>query len=143
MRPARNSRSPDARGAQTVHNRDMEDEPCPHDAGYLSDLRSWAWSRGRTDVVLDLDLHDSAWTFHVEPSRANLVRLAAVLPSGKLDATIERHIRQLVAQGAGQPELTEVKSALRAWCDRLCLAVAADFSESVADFGGAEPAEWS
>jgi hypothetical protein len=67
--------------------------------------------------VLDLDLHDSAWTFQVAPSRANLVRLAAVLPRGKLDATIERDVRHLVTQGARQPQLSEVKEVLCAWPD--------------------------
>ena len=54
----------------------MHHNACPDDPEVLNRLRTWAWERGRTDVVLDLDLHAGAWAFQQTPSRANLVRLA-------------------------------------------------------------------
>jgi hypothetical protein len=115
------------------HNRLMDDETCPHDPAELAQLRDWAWSRGRTDVVLDLDLHAGAWLFQSAPSRANLVRLAALFPEGTLPPDLEGVIRDLVAQGGDPRQLAAVQTRLRTWSAGLCHAVAADLSESAAD----------
>jgi hypothetical protein len=98
---------------------------CPDDPALLVDLRGWAWSLDRTDVVLDLDLHDEAWAFQRSPSRSNLVRLASVMPVGRLGGWAEAEVRHLVAAGGTQQELGHLRDALEAWSACLCAAVKA------------------
>lgn len=98
---------------------------CPDDPGQLVDLRALAWSLGRTDVVLDLDLHDEAWAFQQSPSRSNLVRLAEVVPSGRLGGALEAELRRLVASGGAEDERRLLCSGLEAWSAQLCATVRA------------------
>ena len=111
----------------------MQHDACPADAALLDRLRTWAWERGRTDVILDLDLHAGAWAFQLSPTRANLVRLAAVLPSGGLGADLEQEIRHLVGAGSSDLHTQTLQKALGNWSARLCQRLAADLGEITAE----------
>jgi hypothetical protein len=107
----------------------MQHDACPADPALLDRLRTWAWERGRTDVIGDLDLHAGAWAFQLNPTRANLVRLAAVLPSGGLGADLEKEIRHLTGAGSSDLHTSTVQQSLGNWSARLCQRLAADLSE--------------
>jgi len=107
----------------------MHHNACPDDPDVLNRLRTWAWERGRTDVVLDLDLHAGAWAFQQAPSRANLVRLAAVLPSGGLGADLEKEIRHLVGAGSNDLHAKTLQQSLGTWSIQLCQRLAGDLNE--------------
>jgi len=107
----------------------MPHDACPADPALLDRLRTWAWERGRTDVIGDLDLHASAWAFQLNPTRANLVRLAAVLPSGGLGADLETEIRHLVGAGSSDLHTKTLQQSLGNWSARLCERLAADLTE--------------
>jgi len=113
-------------------------DPCARDLGRIDALREWAWQRGRTDVVFDLDLHASAWSFRHNPTRPNLVRLSAVLPGdhtrGKLAATL----RQMAATGCRANDLDCLQEAVQAWCPELCARVTDHLKEMAADRTRAE-----
>jgi hypothetical protein len=111
----------------------MQHDACPADAALLDRLRTWAWERGRTDVIGDLDLHAGAWAFQLNPTRANLVRLAAVLPSGGLGADLEKEIRHLVGAGSSDLHTKTLQQSLGNWSARLCQRLAADLSEMMAE----------
>lgn len=98
---------------------------CPDDPSRLVRLRARAWSLGRTDVVLDLDLHDEAWAFQRSPSRSNLVRLAEVVPNGRIGGALEAELRRLVASGGAEGEHRLLCSGLEAWSAQLCATVRA------------------
>ncbi|MHB1584255.1 MAG: hypothetical protein ACYCU7_06370 [Acidimicrobiales bacterium] len=108
----------------------MAGEPeCPHDDDELDALRRWAWARGRTDVVKDLDLHASAWSFLEEPDRSRLLRLAAVLPTGDAGRQVEGRVLRLVEGVAPTAEMHRLRADLVDWCQRLCGRIAADLGE--------------
>jgi hypothetical protein len=107
----------------------MLHDACPADPASLDHLRTWAWERGRTDVVLDLDLHAGAWAFQQTPSRANLVRLAAVLPNGGLGTDLEQEIRHLVGAGSSDLHARTLQQSLGNWSAKLCQRLMADLSE--------------
>src|SRR5215472_7456794 len=109
----------------------MVHDACPADPASLDRLRTWAWERGRTDVILDLDLHAGAWAFQQTPSRANLVRLAAVLPSGGLGADLEKEIRHLVGAGSNDLNAKTLQQSLGTWSAQLCQRLASDLTEMV------------
>jgi hypothetical protein len=111
----------------------MQHNACQDDPAQLDRLRTWAWERGRTDVILDLDLHASAWAFQQTPSRANLVRLAAVLPNGGLGAEVEKEIRHLVGAGSNDLHTRDLQESLSNWSAQLCQRLAADLSEMAGD----------
>jgi len=111
----------------------MQHDACPTDAALLDRLRTWAWERGRTDVIGDLDLHAGAWAFQLNPTRANLVRLAAVLPSGGLGADLETEIRHLVGAGSSDLHTKTLQQSLGNWSARLCQRLAADLTEMTAE----------
>jgi hypothetical protein len=111
----------------------MQHDACPADPALLDRLRTWAWERGRTDVILDLDLHAGAWAFQLSPTRANLVRLAAVLPSGGLGTDLEKEIRHLVGAGSSDLNTKTLQQALGNWSARLCQRLAADLGEITAE----------
>ena len=111
----------------------MQHDACPADAALLDRLRTWAWERGRTDVIGDLDLHAGAWAFQLNPTRANLVRLAAVLPSGGLGADLETEIRHLVGAGSSDLHTKTLQQSLGNWSARLCQRLAADLTEMTAE----------
>jgi hypothetical protein len=119
--------------ALVPHSGLMHHNGCPGDPGLLDRLRTWAWERGRTDVVLDLDLHAGAWAFQQSPSRANLVRLAAVLPSGGLGAGLEKEIRHLVGAGADDLHAKTLQQSLSTWSAHLCQRLADDLNEMAAE----------
>ena len=102
---------------------------CPADPALLDRLRTWGWERGRTDVILDLDLHAGAWAFQLTPSRANLVRLAAVLPSGGIGADLEKEIRHLVGAGSSDLHAKTLQESLSNWSAKLCQRLTADLGE--------------
>jgi hypothetical protein len=106
----------------------MHHNACPNDPALLDRLRTWAWEHGRTDVVQDLDLHAGAWAFQETPSRANLVRLAAVLPTGGLGADLEKEVRHLVGAGSDELHARTLQQALGTWSIRLCQRLADDLS---------------
>jgi len=107
----------------------MLHDACPADPASLDRLRTWAWERGRTDVILDLDLHAGAWAFQQTPSRANLVRLAAVLPNGGLGAGLEKEIRHLVGAGSSDLHTKTLQQSLGNWSAKLCQRLVADLGE--------------
>jgi hypothetical protein len=107
----------------------MHHNGCPVDPELLNRLRAWAWEHGRTDVVGDLDLHAGAWAFQETPSRANLVRLAAVLPTGGLGADLEKEIRHLVGAGSDDLHTRTLQQSLGTWSIKLCQRLADDLSE--------------
>jgi len=107
----------------------MHHNACPNDPGLLDRLRTWAWERGRTDVVQDLDLHAGAWAFQETPSRANLVRLAAVLPTGGAGADLEKEIRHLVGAGSDDLHARTLQQSLGTSSIQLCQRLADDLNE--------------
>jgi hypothetical protein len=107
----------------------MRHKGCPGDPDLLNLLRTWAWERGRTDVVGDLDLHAGAWAFQQAPSRANLVRLAAVLPTGGVGAELETEIRHLVGAGSDDLHARTLQQSLGTWSVQLCQRLADDLNE--------------
>ncbi len=111
----------------------MLHDACPADPALLDRLRTWAWERGRTDVILHLDLHAGAWAFQQTPSRANMVRLAAVLPNGGLGADLEKEIRHLVGAGSSDLHAKTLQQSLGNWSAKLCQRLAADLSEMAAE----------
>jgi hypothetical protein len=108
-------------------------DPCARDPDGLDALRDWAWERGRTDIVLDLDLHASAWAFHDNPSRPNLVRLSAILPRDHLGGDLATTLRRVGVAGCQADDLGCLQKALQAWCPKLCARVTADLEEMAAD----------
>jgi hypothetical protein len=86
-----------------------------------------------TDVILDLGLHAGAWAFQQTPSRANLVRLAAVLPNGGLGADLEHEIRHLVGAGSSDLRAKTLQQSLGNWSAKLCQRLSADLSEMAMD----------
>jgi hypothetical protein len=108
-------------------------DPCARDLGRIDALRDWAWERGRTDIVLDLDLHASAWAFQDNPTRPNLVRLAAILPRDHADGEQAATLRQAAVTGCRADDLGCFQEALQAWCPQLCARVTADLQEMAAD----------
>jgi hypothetical protein len=110
-------------------------DPCARDPRRIDALREWAWDRGRTDIVFDLDLHASAWAFQDNPTRPNLVRLSAILPadhtSGEPTATLHR----LAVAGCHADDLDCLRQTLRTWCPQLCTRITADLQEMAADRG--------
>lgn len=105
---------------ELVHDR------CPHTQPELIALRDWAWERGRTDLVLTLDLHARGWAFQAEPSAGNLRRLAAIIP---VHDRLEARLRRLATTGGSQREAIELSSALRGWCESSCGQVDVALSE--------------
>jgi hypothetical protein len=108
-------------------------DPCLRDPGRIDALRDWAWDRGRTDIVLDLDLHASAWAFQGNPTRPNLVRLSAILPSEHASGELAATLRRIAAAGCQTDDLGCLQKALRTWCPQLCTRVTAGLQEMAAD----------
>jgi hypothetical protein len=108
-------------------------DPCARDPGRIDELREWAWQRGRTDVVFDLDLHASAWAFQDNPTRPNLVRLSAILPSDHAGGELAATLRRMAVTGCQAGDLGCLQEALQAWCPELCMRVTADLQEMAAD----------
>src|SRR5262249_27723648 len=109
---------------------------CADDPALLERLRAWAWDRGRTDVILDLDLHACAWEFQRCHSRASLVRLAAVLPSGTLTDGLAEAVHHHADSGHSRVSIEALHRCLAEWCPRLCRQLAADLSEMTAEVEG-------
>jgi hypothetical protein len=107
----------------------MQHNACPADPAQLDRLRTWAWEHGRTDVILHLDLHAGAWAFQLSPSRANLVRLAAVLPPGGLGVGLEKEIRHLAGAGCSGLLVETLRESLGSWSTQLCQRLIADLGE--------------
>ncbi len=113
----------------------VPDDLCPHDASRLAPLRRWAWDRGRTDVVWDLDLHAAAWAFQSRPEWRSLVHLAHVLPppvvegAGSVAADALAELRRVAATGPAGADLEALRVTLTPWSQALCLKVAADAAE--------------
>ena len=63
------------------------------------------------------------------PSRANMVRLAAVLPTGGLGASLEQEIRHLVGAGSSDLLVKTLQESLSNWSTQLCQRLIADLSE--------------
>ncbi|GEM_PF-4908442 len=116
-----------AAGAET-------DEVYQDDAASLAKLRDWAWERGRTDIILDLDLHAAVQEFRCSPRWLNLVHLAAVLPSGAGPAPVEE-IRHLAAHGADDAACTALAADLAPWFHSVGQRLSADLSEMAAASG--------
>ncbi|HEV2376702.1 MAG TPA: hypothetical protein VGS19_31575 [Streptosporangiaceae bacterium] len=113
----------------------MPERACADDPVLLERLRTWAWDRGRTDVILDLDLHACAWEFQRCCSRQTLVRLAAVLPGGALADGLEHEVRRYVDSGQSHMDVAALHRSLWDWCTQLCQRLAADLSEMAAEVG--------
>jgi hypothetical protein len=107
-------------------------DPCTRNPGRINALRDWAWDRGRTDIVFDLDLHASAWAFQDNPTRPNLVRLSAILPRDHPNGGLAATLRQLAVTGCQDDDLDCLQEALQAWCPELCTRVTADLQEMAA-----------
>ncbi len=122
---------PDAPDALTPDD-EIVNAGCLHTELELTALREWAWERGRTDLVLTLDLHSRGWAFQADPSPGNLRRLAAIIPPrGRLEARLRR-----VATTGGSPrEAIELSCALRGWCESSCALVDAALGEMRAAIG--------
>ena len=114
-------------------------DPCARDPGRIDALRDWAWDRGRTDIVLDLDLHSSAWAFQDNPTRPNLARLSAMLPRDHVGREPAATLRQMAVTGCHANDLNCLQEALRAWCPDLCARVTADLQEMATDPRRAAP----
>jgi hypothetical protein len=108
-------------------------DPCARNPARIDALRGWAWERGRTDIVFDLDLHASAWAFQDNPTRPNLVRLSAILPRDRTDGELAATLRQMAVAGCHADDLGCLQQALRARCPELCTRVTADLQEMDAD----------
>ena len=108
-------------------------DPCARDPRRIDALRDWAWERGRTDIVLDLDLHASAWAFQDNPTQPSLARLSAILPSDHAGGEPAATLRQMAVTGCRADDLDCLQQALRAWCLRLCARLTADLHEMAAD----------
>jgi hypothetical protein len=108
-------------------------DPCARDPARISALRDWAWERGRTDIVFDLDLHASAWAFQDNPTRPNLVRLSAILPGDHVGGELAATLRRMAVAGCQADDLGCLREALRAWCPELCTRVTAGLQEMTAD----------
>ena len=104
-------------------------DPCARDPGRIDALRDWAWESGRTDIVLDLDLHASAWAFHDSPTRPNLVRLSAILPADHARGGLAASVRRMAVAGCQADDLHCLQQVLRAWCPELCTRITADLQE--------------
>ena len=108
-------------------------DPCAPHPGRIDALRDWAWERGRTDIVLDLDLHASAWAFQDNPTRPNLARLAAILPRDHARGELAATLRRAAVTGCQAGDLGCLREALQAWCPQLCARITADLQEMAAD----------
>lgn len=101
-------------------------EPCPHDPATLATLREWAWTRGRTDIVLTLDLHARVWAFRLEPTRAHLRELESIAPS---DHELRGRLHELAIAGATPPKTVTLSVALGRWCESSCRDIEAALEE--------------
>ena len=110
-------------------------DPCARDPRRIDALREWAWDRGRTDIVLDLDLHASAWAFRDNPTRPNLVRLSAVLPADHTGGEPAAALHRLAVAGCHADDLDCLQQALQVWCPQLCTRITAGLQEMAADRG--------
>jgi hypothetical protein len=108
-------------------------DPCARHPGRIDALRDWAWERGRTDIVLDLDLHASAWAFQDNPTQPNLARLAAVLPRDHGGGEQAAILRRAAVTGCRASDLGCLQEALQAWCPQLCARITTDLQEMAAD----------
>ena len=108
-------------------------DPCAGDPGRIEALREWAWDRGRTDIVFDLDLHASAWAFQDSPTRPNLVRLSAILPRDHTGGEPAALLHRLAVTGCHADDIYRLQQALQAWCPQLCTRVLADLQEMASD----------
>jgi len=108
-------------------------DPCARDPRRIDALRDWAWERGRTDIVLDLDLHASAWAFQDNPTQPSLARLSAILPSEHAGGEPAATLRQMAVTRCHADDLNCLQQTLRAWCPELCARVTADLHEMAAD----------
>ena len=102
---------------------------CSHDTAHLAALRDRAWAKSRTDIVLDLDLHDSLWAFQQRPDWVNLVKLAALLPAGDVDESLTGRISRLATAGPAGYDLSELREPLYPWCRHLCRRITADLED--------------
>jgi len=100
-----------------------------HAPSDLDGLRTWAWERGRTDIVLDLDLHEAAWGFHRTGDRAQLARLSELLVPHPARSPLDAEIHRLAAGGPDPGDRHALRAALLPWCGDLCTRVAADLDE--------------
>jgi hypothetical protein len=108
-------------------------DPCLRDPGRIDALRDWAWQRGRTDIVLDLDLHASAWAFQDDPTRPNLARLAAILPRDHDGSELAAIVHRAAVTGCRAGDRDCLQKALQAWYPQLCARITADLQEMAAD----------
>lgn len=116
---------------------------CTHRPVDLAALRAWAWDRGRTDVVLHLDVHAAAWSAHLDPSWAKVARLVAVLPKGMAEPGFGARLHDLALSGVRGPGWDGVRPALGQWCEARCAVLSADLAEMAADQSGEERRTWS
>src|ERR1043166_7788886 len=108
-------------------------DPCLRDPGRIDDLRDWAWQRGCTDIVLDLDLHASAWAFQDDPTRPNLARLAAILPRDHDGSELAAIVHRAAVTGCRAGDLDCLQQALHALCPQPCPRLPADLRVMAAD----------
>ena len=108
-------------------------DPCARHPDRVDALRDWAWERGRTDIVLDLDLHARAWAFQDDPTQPNLARLAAILPQDHPGGELAAILRRAAVAGCRAGDLGCLQKVLQPWCPQLCARITADLQEMAAD----------
>jgi hypothetical protein len=105
---------------------------CRCDASRLDALRSWAWDRGRTDVVLVLDLHSRARALLEQQTRHRAIRLAEMLPGGGSPADLGAYLDAWAVTGRIPADHPRLVRMLSRWLEQLCLAVDEGLGEMAA-----------
>jgi hypothetical protein len=125
-----NSRLPYTEPDRQADTRKMNDTSgcrCRQVGPRFDALRVWAWDRGRTDIIWDLDLHAAAWAAWDAPTCDNLARLAALLPIRELDDRLRANVERFTTPG--DVTRSEHPAWLKRWCQDLCVAVETDLAE--------------
>lgn len=95
---------------------------CPTDR--LEELRDWAWARGRTDVVLLLDVHEGGWNFARFRSHADLACFAELVPGLWTDLELTQQVTRLALGGGSPAEMNALSQRIEPRLRRLCTQLA-------------------
>jgi hypothetical protein len=108
---------------------------CP--TNQLEALREWAWARGRTDVVLRLDVHELGWHFISSRRHDDLECFAELIPRLSADTGLTEQVTRLALAGGSPAEMTTLSWCIEPWLRPLCVELA-DWLSAVGIADGGE-----
>jgi hypothetical protein len=100
----------------------MLQHDCP--TNQLETLRGWAWARGRTDVILLLDVHEFGWDFTSFQRHGDLGCFAELIPRLSTDIELTEQVTRLALAGGSSAEITTLSQRIEPWLRQLCVQLA-------------------